>query len=186
MYGTASADVHKSCVKCQKRQGQALCGGCEQWFCMKHLYAHRDELSQKMEDLIPKHDQIQENLIDETGGFDQHPLMLDVDRWEETSIQKIQQTATEIREQLRKSLGRTKRQIRESLRPITQELNENRETENYSETELQAWLNQLEVLKEELERPSWFELRHHEDESTLIHIPLLQLQVTKPNKGSLC
>lgn len=55
----ASATEKKSCIKCWKGQRQTLCDECQQYFCMKHLLQHRQELSQQMDDLTFTYNEIQ-------------------------------------------------------------------------------------------------------------------------------
>ena len=58
----SSARTPQPCSKCPKSQGQATCGGCEQWFCIKHLLEHRDELSEQLSECILERDQLKASL----------------------------------------------------------------------------------------------------------------------------
>lgn len=71
----------KSCVKCPKGQGQVVCDGCQQCFCITHLLEHRKELSQQMEKISHHHDEIQQTLLGE-DSVQEHPLFRRVDQWE--------------------------------------------------------------------------------------------------------
>jgi hypothetical protein len=65
---------------------------------MKHVTDHRQRLSQQLDDVIVEHDIFQQTIIDDQNQ--KHRLMVDVDQWEEKSIEKIRQTAQDIREQV--------------------------------------------------------------------------------------
>ena len=178
----ASTVGKNSCVKCTKSAGQVTCGGCNQWFCVKHLLEHRQELSQQMDALTLEHDQLQQNLTEKTTD-QPHPLVVRVDRWESKSLRRIQQVVDEIRSNLRKPLGEMKRNIGESLHQMMQELKESRPMETFTEIDIQKWMNQLKQLREQLENPSTMELIGDEDERALPHIPLIQLQASQQRKG---
>lgn len=158
-----------------------MCGGCEQWFCHKHLAGHRDELSRQMDDLTVEHDQLQHDLVSD-GDARRHPLFTRVDRWESDAIQRINQVASEVRDQLRDLLGRSKRQVEESLRAITDELQENRRMENHTEIELTRWMTRLRELREQLDRPSTMEMENDHVQASSADILMIRLS-TKQDKG---
>ena len=160
-----------------------MCGGCQQWFCMKHLYEHREHLSQKMDDIGHQCDQLQQNLIIES---DEHPhlLITRVNRWESRSIKRIQQVAHEVRCQLRKSLDEMKRSLHECLREINHQFQESRQMEAYTELELNRWTTQLREMREEFETPSTIEIsRDDDDEPIPKDIRLIQLRLVQQNRG---
>ena len=142
----ASSTSSKSCYRCPKGEGQVICGGCQHWFCIKHLLDHRQEFSQQMDQLTLEHDQLQQNLTANDNDRS-NPLISRVDRWETKSIQKIKQIADEVRQQLRNSLGQSKKKVERSLRTITHELQENRQREAFAEIHLAKWMTQLKDLK---------------------------------------
>ena len=179
----ASTVGKKSCVKCPKGPGQVCCDGCEQHFCMKHLREHRAELSEQMDDLTSEHDQLQQHLMRDTADHPS-PLMTRVDQWESKSIQKIQQVAAEVRSQLTELLAQTKQNIGESLRQIATELQENRQMETFTETELNKWMNQLKELRQELEIPSTIDVMNDENAKSSRHILLIRLRVLEQMKGN--
>ncbi len=86
------------CVTCNKGIGQFKCEGCLQTFCMKHVTEHRQRLSQQLDEVIVEHDLFQQTIIDDQNR--KHRLLVYIDQWEEKSIEKIRQTAQDIREQI--------------------------------------------------------------------------------------
>lgn len=179
----ASFMARKVCVKCSKGSGQVLCGGCEQWFCLKHLTEHRQELSQQMDALTLEHDQLHQNLDGETND-QQHPLIARIATWESKSIKQIKQVANDVRLTLRNSLNQVKRNIQESLSHITRELEESRQMETYTELDLSKWMDQLKELREQLEKPSTIKMKHDEDKESSTHISLIQLRILQQRKGN--
>lgn len=177
-----ASNKKRSCVKCPKGPGQVSCGGCEQWFCVKHLLEHRQEVSRQMDNLTHEHDQFKESLI--TKNNDQeHPLILRIDRWEEKSINRIKQVADEVRHRLKKTLDESKNNIAKSLLEITAQLREQRQTDAFTEIDLAKWMSQLNKLRQQLNNPSKIEIKHDEDDARLTHIPLIQLRIFHQNRG---
>ena len=61
---SASTSNDSKCFTCNKSIGTFTCRGCKQNFCITHASEHRQMLSMQMdEDIIPLHDQLQENIL---------------------------------------------------------------------------------------------------------------------------
>ena len=171
----------KPCVKCPKGPGQVLCDGCGQYFCVRHLLEHRQELSQQMDALTLEHDELSENFTIDPNDYQQHPLLTRVDRWESNSIERIKTVANDVRSQLRDFLIETKTKLRQSFDDIAHELQESRRLETYTETDLAKWTNQLKQLREQLDKPPMIKMMNDEGSST--HIPFIQLRSIQRVKG---
>lgn len=74
------------------------------------------------EDIIPTHDQIRQILHDQTKNPDHHPLMKQIDQWENVSIEKIHSAADDARQQLMKSINNHMSQMKEQIERLTQQL----------------------------------------------------------------
>ena len=79
--------------KCEKGGGVFTCDECQPSFCRKHSEGHRQELTKEMEIIDQEHDILQRYIMRE---IDTHPLLSRIDLWEEESINKIQQVATQV------------------------------------------------------------------------------------------
>ena len=178
----ASAAVKKPCAKCDKGAGQVMCDGCQRYFCVKHLLEHRQELTQQMDALTLEHDQLQQSLMGESSGR-QRSLHTRIDQWESRSINRIHQVADEVRSKLRKSLEDQKTNIRGSLHQVSRELQESRQTETFTEIELNKWMDRLKELREQLEKPSAMEVIDDGDKNSSTHISLIRLRVVQHMKG---
>lgn len=178
----ASSTTHPPCSICSQGRDEATGGGSQKSFCAKHLGEHRQGLSRQMDRLTLEHDQLEQNL-GLNGDDHPHPLITDVDQWESKSIEKIKQVANEVRRQLKDSLAQMKRSIRESLDNMSKEFEENRRMATYTEIDLKKWTDQLEDLKEQLNKPAMIKIRHGDDERTSTHIPLIQLHLIKEKPG---
>jgi hypothetical protein len=67
--------------------------------------------------------------------------------WEQESILKIQQTANDIRQELKRVYTKHTLEISESFIEINQQLNKARIENNFIETDIKSWLEKLNQLK---------------------------------------
>lgn len=177
------------CIKCPKGRGQVVCGGCQQWFCVKHLLEHRQELSQQMDTVLLEHDQLQQDLTqkDHNNGK-HHSLISQIDQWELQSIERIRTVAHKARQQVKESFGVSKSKIEKSLRSITAELHENRQTESYTEIDLMRWTNQLRKLAKKFNNSPMIEMKNGNGAGvpSIHHLSLIQLHILPKDKGKRC
>lgn len=178
----ASSTSFQPCLKCPKGRGQVICSGCRQSFCLRHLNEHRQELNQQMDGVLLEHDQLQQDLQFNDNSR-QHPLCSDIDQWESKSIEIIKEVANKARQKLREALYLPKRKIETLLRPISDELQENRRMESYTETDLTAWKNRLQELREKFNNPPGIVIKQHNEVSSTEYLPLIQLQLVQENRG---
>jgi hypothetical protein len=141
------------CAMCGQAMGNFTCSGCDQPFCTRHATEHRQILGREMDAVILNHDQLRQNLTEYGNKPLSHPLMKQIDDWEQESIDKIHQIATESRNQLQHVIVKWKDKITESLEPLTQELKRFHEDDTFVETDLGTWKAKLEKLKNELLEP---------------------------------
>jgi len=141
------------CVTCVKSIGTFTCRGCQQDFCITHAAEHRQMLSIQMdEDIIPLHDQLQENLLEQTKKFVDHPLMKQIDKWENESIEKIHQTAKKAREDLLFIIEKHTNEIKQDFVDLTKELKTARNNDQFFENNLKEWIQKLNHLSTHLEK----------------------------------
>ena len=177
----ASASSSNPCVKCPKGRAQTICSGCQQWLCVKHFTEHRQELSREMDHLTQQHDELHQDLI--STNDDQHPSFIRINNWEQRSIERIRQVADEVRQNLEEHLNTNKMKLKRSLNEITVELRSSRENEDYTEIELQRWVNQLKELRQQLFHPSMIEITNDGDDLSKM-IPLIKLENKEEKKKS--
>jgi uncharacterized protein (DUF3084 family) len=79
---------------------------------------------------------------------------LQIDKWERDSIKKIRQTAEEARQELFKYTDGHIRQIEIELNILTDQVRESREENDFVETDLQRWKQELTHLTNQLAQPS--------------------------------
>lgn len=141
------------CSRCRKARATVRCGGCLQEFCSKHSADHRLELSRQLDDIEVGRDTFHQKLMEQPTNSRMHPLFQQIDNWECESIKNIRQTAKEARLQLSQSIAENTERLRRSLQILTQELRNSREQEDFVETELRQWNNELAQLTQQLQQP---------------------------------
>jgi hypothetical protein len=101
---SSSSSSKAPCATCgNKAAGIFRCEGCLRVFCRKHLNEHRDLLSHQLDEIFIEHDTLQQTIVENKGKQNnQHPILKQIDKWEEDSIVKIQQVAEEARQQVEK------------------------------------------------------------------------------------
>lgn len=138
------------CSKCNKAAGILTCRGCGKDFCYTHVAEHRQELNRKMDDLTIYHDQFQQTICEQHSQPHCHPLMGQIDLWEQESIDKIQEAAYNARKELLVILGAHRVKVTNELKHLTAELNIARINDDFVETDLKVWIDKLNRLKKQL------------------------------------
>ncbi len=163
----ASAATKKTCAKCNKGGGTAMCYGCEQAFCTKHFIEHRQELSQQMDNIGQEHDVLRRDLTHEQGT---HALLARINQWEQESIAKIQTTAKSARTHLQQLLNKAKNNLKTSVSKMTEELQSSRESDDYTELDIKKWTNQLQELRDMLDNPTTIDVDYENDTRSVISL----------------
>ncbi|CAF1203567.1 unnamed protein product [Adineta ricciae] len=123
--------------------------GCLQVFCRKHLNEHRDALSHQLDEIVLEHDTLQQTICENIKATEkQHPVLKQIDQWEQEAIQKIQRLTEELRRQV-KQLTDTQR-VSKKLHELAERLQIARIDDDYVETDLNTWKTMLQELQNDL------------------------------------
>jgi hypothetical protein len=162
----ASAMVQKKpCSKCGKGTGIFTCDGCQQSFCRKHSEEHRQELTIQMDNIGQEHDVLHREADKENNS---HPLLSHINVWERESINKIEQVAEQARVDLKQLIDQRKQEFKTTMNRLTDELQSSRESEDYTELDLNRWTNQLNELRQNLEKSMTTNLINEDDGRSVI------------------
>ncbi len=107
------------------------CRGCQKDFCTRHVAEHRQELGKQMDELTLDHDRFRQNLMEQTKEPRHHPLMKQINEWEQQSIDKIRHTADDARKQLQNTINEHATKLTEALMKIADELRRAREDDDF-------------------------------------------------------
>jgi hypothetical protein len=142
------------CVTCGKEKSIIRCEGCLKSFCFNHFGDHRKEFSIQLEEIDATCDQVQQILTKLTTKPQKHPLFQYIDQWEHNSIMKVQQAADEARQILLKYFPIHVTTGTEQLKEFTNKVRKSREENDFFETDIQRWMEELVTLREKLRKPS--------------------------------
>lgn len=145
----ACLNGHQQCAltgDCQ-RTATLHCVGCSKCFCYTHITDHRLKLNEDMNTIISEHDNLKNMFIQHTSNPGLHPLVKKIDDWEKESIEKIQQRARKLREELIQSLIKHVSEMSKNLEPYLIQLGQAREKEDFIEGDLTYWKDKLELIK---------------------------------------
>ena len=147
------ATANTKCSICEEDQETFSCGGCWKYFCFEHLTEHREILNTQLQQIQDDYNQFRQTLIDQRKDPQKHPLIQDIDRWEEDSINKIKQTAQLFRETVINYTNKIIPQIEMTLNdPKEQPIPTDRK-KKFNEIHLDQFTKKLHKLKEELDKP---------------------------------
>jgi outer membrane murein-binding lipoprotein Lpp len=165
----ATATEQKTlCSICQKASGIFKCRGCTKDFCFRHVSEHRQELNKQMDELTTDHDQLRQTITEQEVKPNRHPLMKNIDEWEQQSINTILQTADDARKRLLTIIGQYRTEVTNDLSSLTTELNKARDEDDYIETDLKEWSEKLDALKIDLNAAQIINFAQSNDQSVLI------------------
>jgi hypothetical protein len=173
----SSINTKKPCSKCGSEVWVFQCDGCHASFCVKHAGDHRVELTAQLNNIQEQHNHLQ-HIYNQHEKRQEHPLFSQIDVWEHDTIAKIMQTAQTARDELRKLLDELNNRMKILLNQFNNQIQTGRQTENYTEIELDQWKEQLINIKKQLETPSNIELI---PDNNLPPIHLIKVNITKQN-----
>jgi hypothetical protein len=149
----AAATERPLCVTCTKERGTVRCEGCSQLFCFNDLVGHRQQLDKQLDEVEVTRDIIRETITEQINDPRKHALIQQIDEWERESINKVHQTAEEIRQLLLKhTVGHViKKEV--ELNKLTYLLQQSRQKNDFVETDLNRWKDELIRITEQLAKP---------------------------------
>ena len=142
------------CGTCGKGKATSRCVGCLQDFCLTHFIEHRQQLSRQLDQIEQDRDLFQQTINEQKINPQNNLLVQQVDQWERDSIEKIQQTAREIRELLSNHVNENIIGSKKKLDQLTQQIKSSREDDDIMESDLQKWKEELQQITQQLNKPS--------------------------------
>jgi len=130
------------------------CEGCTQAFCINHVSEHCRVLGEELNEIIGEHNDLKNSLIQQTTKPESHPLMKQINNWEETSINKMRQKTHELRQELVHLIATHTNEISIRLQKVSDQLSQGQEHDDFIEIDLSCW-------KKTLTNSNWIFLRHH-------------------------
>ena len=150
------------CASCGKNTATSICAGCSQNFCSKHFTEHRQQLSSQLDQIEQDTDLFQQTLNEHRTNPQKNRLIEQVNRWEQQSIDKIKQTARNIKQHLWNHMDENLIFSKNKLDQLMQQMRESREEDEIIEGDLHRWKEELKQLTQQLNTPSNMILRQTE------------------------
>ena len=141
----------KRCSTCSKELGPMYCTGCNEYFCTKDFRLHREGMFTEMDKIIEERNRLQDeiNTIPQSNN-QRNPLLDQIDQWRDSTIEKVNQVAAQVRQEAIQLLKSKQTQITNDFRSFSQELARLKETENFVEHDLTRLNQMIQQFKQEL------------------------------------
>ncbi|CAF1512149.1 unnamed protein product, partial [Rotaria sp. Silwood1] len=169
------------CITCGKEKAIMKCGGCSQDFCFNHITDHRQELSKALDEIEVNRDLFRQTLTQQTRDPKKHALIQQVDQWERDSINDIRKTAEEARQLLLAHTAEYLNEIEIKLNKLTNQLRESRQENDFYETDLRQWSEELTRLTNELHKPANINLRQDTPLINKISVNVISVSINNKN-----
>lgn len=136
------------------------CLGCRDLlYCARHYREHRDDLSNQLQMLTDKCNQIREDIQTRAENPQVHTLMKTIEEWETRSIAKIRQMAEATRTELLRNNNKDISQVKVKLENLCIKLLQNPDDYGFVDTDIENWTDELERLKSMLNKTFDFTIR---------------------------
>lgn len=131
------------CVRCGKEKCTFRCTGCSKDFCSVDLRDHQRDLEKQFDEVEVNRKAFQESLVEQMKKLQDNPLIKQIDTWERESINKIRETADEVKQLLTQHINGHYHDIEMKLNKLTKQLKEIREENDFNEINLRQFQEDL-------------------------------------------
>ncbi|CAF1486088.1 unnamed protein product [Adineta steineri] len=156
----AAATRKAPCCICGKEKGGVRCEGCSRIFCINDFTNHRQELNQQLDEVTVTRDLSQQILINKKAEPQNNPWIEQINEWESESINTIKEAAEQARQTIFKHSTTLYTQIEDKLNQLTEQLRQAQQENEFFETDINLWREELTELKNELTQPSTVRIQH--------------------------
>ena len=172
---TATETNRNYCFICEKEKSTYTCDGCSKRFCKQHLKDHENELELELDQIEDERNIFRQTLSEQVEQPNKHDLIQQINKWEQRSINKIQQTAEGNRQLILKLMNKHFEKIEIDLNLLTNQIKEIRQESDFNELNLNELRNKLERLQKKLNNPSNISLK--EDNLSLSFINSIYVDI---------
>ena len=142
------------CILCEKIKVTFRCRGCSNDFCLHHLTQHHINIQKQFDHLQNDHDQLRQQTNDYKMDPTKHPVIKQIDQWEEDAINKIKQHAQLCKTKWIDHSNAFLQQIEDKLSHLADEFKDIREDNAFNEIDLNDLKQRLERVEKELNYPT--------------------------------
>ncbi|CAF5132832.1 unnamed protein product, partial [Rotaria sp. Silwood1] len=127
---------------------------------------HHNELSEQLGQCEDQFNAVKIKIEQQKTEPQKNELMKQIDKWEIESIEKIRQIANEIRHELSLCIIKFASNLDLKLKQLTEQIIQCRKNDDFIDTDVQFFNEELECLKDTLSNPS--DIKLEQDSTTFI------------------
>ncbi|CAF4161746.1 unnamed protein product [Adineta steineri] len=142
------------CFTCKKEKITYPCEGCSQRFCFTDLADHKQLLNDELNRIINNYDEFKQTIHEQKQNPHHHSLIKQINQWETTSIEKIQQKAQKCRKIVISSLQTCINDIELKFHDLSKQIKQIHKEDEFNEINLNHLTSQLRKITEEFNNPS--------------------------------
>jgi predicted transcriptional regulator len=150
----ATTNATTKCSTCNKEGRTYLCQGCSANFCLNCLTKHHQTHIVELDGIGNNHNNLRKRLDDQKEDPKKRPLIQQINRWENDSVNKIRQAAEEFRKTLKEYTDKSIPEIEKKLNDIAEQIRKTREDDQFNEIDLDELKEKLQKLAKEFDQPS--------------------------------
>jgi hypothetical protein len=143
------------CTLCNERNGNTRCEGCNNLFCLSCMNKHHDELVQQFQLLMDVRNEVKQSLeitrLTSSNGK-QVPCLIEIDEWEQETIQRIQQIATKVRTNVNELIMKYMNDISNQFEELSNNMQQQQKEGDYLENDIESIKNQLNQFKNDIKQ----------------------------------
>ncbi|CAF1388734.1 unnamed protein product [Adineta steineri] len=177
----ARANNKRKCFTCDRENNTYLCEGCSKRFCSRHIPEHQQKLNEELHHTINDYNEFKERINEQKQNPENHLLIKQIDQWEISSIETIQQKAKDCREVVIQSLHTCIIDIEIKFNDLNEQIQHLQKANDFNEINLNYLANQLKEITEQLNNPSNISIQQN-SQSLINDISIILSKKSKFNK----
>lgn len=141
-----------TCDNCQTSPVRvSACPGCKKNLCRECIPEHDRNLERSFDELVIEHDALKYELDSKHPDHSKnHSIIAEIDAWETETVEKIRNTAENIRRIVQKTIEEDQRNIRNNLKTLSDEIQNLQKLKQYLEPEIEGIQTKINSFRLEL------------------------------------
>jgi len=171
----ATSNLATRCFTCKEETTTYPCPGCAKQFCADDLMKHREELKLRFHEIEHQRNEFVQMINDQQKTIpNNHPAIIQINLWEQKSIEKIKQTAEEQRQIVQQSIHGDFPQIQTQFNDFTQQIQQINKKKDFNEKVLEKLQIQLKEIEQQINQPTNIQIN---EDSSSTFIQKLSIQI---------
>ena len=171
----ATSNLSTKCFTCKEETTTYPCPGCSNHFCLTDLIKHQEELKLQFHEIEHQRNEFVQMINDQQKTIpNNHPAIIQINLWEQKSIEKIKQTAQEQRQIVQQSIHGYLPQIQTQFNDFTQQIQQINKKKDFNEKVLEKLQIQLKEIQQQINQPTNIQIN---EDSSSTFIRKLSIQI---------